>query len=135
MTPRLRVGLQVLYHEHGMPPRAAIVGNVHADGRTCDLVVFCDGADPFQWALGHGVTRARTAIACLEDDPANVRHWYYAPALDPRAGLHVGMLVDYSEAREERPRPGIVGALRTGRVVDLCIFTDGVPEHRACVVP
>lgn len=77
-TPGL--GDMVLYHAAGQPERAAIVGNVHEDGRTLDLVVLLDG-DPAlaitrqAWSLGNGVFRMRAAIPCKADDPAGVRHW------------------------------------------------------------
>jgi hypothetical protein len=75
-----QIGRVVLYHLKGQPARAAIVGNVHDDGRTVDLVILLDG-DPRNedtrraWTMGHGVYRMRAAIPCAEDDPASCRHW------------------------------------------------------------
>jgi hypothetical protein len=64
---RPQEGGVVRYLAASTPPRAALVMHVHADGRTCDLVVLGDG-DPRSpltrdaWAMGHGITRARLDI-------------------------------------------------------------------------
>lgn len=78
------VGTLVHYHEGLQPVRAALVGHVHEDGRTVDLVVLMDGDARSSeardaWARGHGVVRARIAIPCQFDDPAGVRHWRPKP--------------------------------------------------------
>lgn len=75
----VRPGDRVFYREKGTPLRAALVGNVHEDGRTVDLVVLMEGdpRSPDQrtlWAMGN-VWRARTCIVHRGDDPAGARHW------------------------------------------------------------
>lgn len=74
------VGQLVTYCEGSNPPRAALVGNVHADGTTVDLVVLLDGDSRLEqtraaWAMGSGVVRCRTSILHQSDDPKRVRHW------------------------------------------------------------
>lgn len=66
-----------------MPPRAALVGNIQPDGRTCDLIVLCEGDDRNEqtkaltrqlWAGGN-VMRFRGGVPYVEDDVTGQRHW------------------------------------------------------------
>ena len=81
------LGQLVTYREGSNPPRAAFVGHVHEDGRSCDLVVLMDGdarlAETRQaWAMGSGVVRARTGIPHVSDDPARLRCWAHGDERD-----------------------------------------------------
>lgn len=80
----VEVGETVRYVARGQPPRAAIVGHVHPDGHTCDLVVLMDGdggeLSRQAWALGHSITRARLDVPYRGHKPDDARTWEFPPA-------------------------------------------------------
>lgn len=81
--PFVGLGEVVLFTSRGRPSRAAIVGHVQPDGRTCDLVVILDGdggdLSRQAWQLGHSVTRVRTDVPYREDKPSEALHWEFRP--------------------------------------------------------
>lgn len=79
-SPSPLLGQLVHYFEGTNPPRGALVGHVHEDGSTVDLVVLMDGdarqdSTRSAWAMGSGIVRARTSIVHRSFDPKGVRHW------------------------------------------------------------